>query len=101
MNANKDQLKNISDLVSEDNQESVSSDEEEEAAVAAQKPSSAKKDSSQKHASQKSKKIAGIRLIDKFNVDEISNPDSVIENDKIKNEIETQRNKDRIEIEVP
>tara|TARA_B110000285_G_C15128921_1_gene622162 strand:- start:1288 stop:1410 length:123 start_codon:yes stop_codon:yes gene_type:complete len=40
-------------------------------------------------------------LIDKFNNDEISNSDSVIENDKIKNEIEIQKNKDRIEIEVP
>lgn len=97
MNLNKDQLKNISDLVSEDNQESVSSDEVQEAP----KSASARKDSSQKPLSQKQKKVAGIRLIDKFNNDEISNPDSVIENDKIKNEIEIQKNKDRIEIEVP
>lgn len=38
----KDQLKNISDLVGEDEQESVSSDEIEQSAV---KPSSAKKSS--------------------------------------------------------
>ena len=49
MNLNKDQLKNISDLVSEDNQESVSSDEVQEAP----KSASARKDSSQKPLSQK------------------------------------------------
>ena len=80
----KDQLKNIQDLVDDDDdKESISSEPEQ----IQEKSASAKKNSSQKAVSQKSKKFAGIRLIDKFNVeDEISNPDSVIENDKIKNE---------------
>jgi len=40
-------------------------------------------------------------MIDKFNNDEISNPDSVIENEKIQKEIEIQKNKGRIDLEIP
>ena len=103
---NKDQLKDISDLVGDD-AESVSDDEivqsAAKAAAASKKTSSAKKSSQkQQPLSQKSRgRVAGIRLIDQFNADEISNPDSVIENEKIQKEMEHQRNKGRIDLDIP